>query len=383
MHPIRSLLIILLLVPLLVACGGTPPPAAEADSAPAGATSGTPVDGVDRAQLADTLYFYNWGDFIEPSLLEQFEAEYGVRVVNDLYDSNEDMIAKVRTGSSGYDIVVPSDYAVQMLIEENLLQPLDKMLLDNLRHIDPDYLNTYFDPGNTYSVPYMFGLTGIAYNSDIFPEGVTSWATLFDAAQMEAQRGKFSMLDDERETPGAALKFLGYSYNATEPEALAQAQALLIAQKPFLASYNSADTNRKLASGEYVIAHSWSGSALQARLGMEGEFSGNPAIDFVIPEEGGAIWMDNLAILGESPNAYTAHVFINFLLRPDVAAQNADYVGYITPNEAAIPLMSEEVQALYAAGFAPNDELLSRLEWIERTEATAVFTDLWTVVKGE
>ncbi|RRR68971.1 MAG: spermidine/putrescine ABC transporter substrate-binding protein [Candidatus Viridilinea halotolerans] len=381
MHPIRSLLLVLLLVPILAACGDTPP--TTAIPAPTDTTASNPVDGVDRAQLASTLYFYNWGDFIDPTILDQFTAEYGVQVVNDLYDSNEDMIAKVRSGSSGYDIVVPSDYAVQLLIEENLLQPLDKLMIDNLRHIDPDYLNTYFDPGNTYSVPYMFGLTGIAYNSAIFPEGVTSWAALFDTAQMEAQRGKFSMLDDERETPGAALKFLGFSYNATEPEVLEQAQALLIAQKPFLASYNSADVNRKLASGEYAIAHCWSGSALQARLGMEGEFSGNPAINFVIPEEGGAIWMDNLAILSESPNAYTAHVFINFLLRPDVAAQNADYVGYITPNEAAIPLMSEEVQALYAAGFAPNDELLSRLEWIERTAATAVFTDLWTVVKGE
>ncbi|PDW03613.1 polyamine ABC transporter substrate-binding protein [Candidatus Viridilinea mediisalina] len=382
MTPFRSLFCLLLLLPLLVACGSEPttappPPALEA-------TDSTGLeDGVDRAQLASELYFYNWGDFIDMDTLAQFEAEYGVRVIYDLYDSNEDMIAQVRTGNSGYDIVVPSDYAVQMLIEEGLLQPLELERLDNLRHIDPDYLNTYFDPGNRYSVPYMFGLTGIVYNREFFPEGVESWAALFDPAQLEAIRGRFSMLDDERETPGAALKYLGYSYNTTEPEALQQAQELLITQKPFLAAYNSADVNRKMASGEYVIAHSWSGSAMQARLGLEGEFSGNPAINFVIPQEGGAIWMDNLAILSESANAYTAHVFINFLLRPEIAAQNADYVGYITPNEAAIPLMSEEVQALYAAGFAPDDALLTRLEWIERTEATAVFSDLWTVVKGE
>lgn len=384
MHPFRSLFCLLLLLPLLIACGSEPTTAPPPPPPTSDTTDSTVLDdGVDRSQLASEIYFYNWGDFIDMDTLAQFEAEYGVRVIYDVYDSNEDMMAKVRAGNSGYDIVVPSDYAVQMLIEEGLLQPLDHDRLENLRHIDPDYLNTYFDPDNRYSVPYMFGLTGIAYNSEFFPDGVTSWAALFDLEQLAAIRGQFSMLDDERETPGAALKFLGHSYNTTAPEALQQAQELLIAQKPFLAAYNSADVNRKMASGEYVIAHCWSGSAMQARTGLDGEFSGNPAINFVIPQEGGAIWMDNLAILSESANAYSAHVLINFLMRPEIAAQNADYVGYITPNQAAIPLMSEEVQTLYATGFAPDDELLTRLEWIERTEATAVFTDLWTVVKGE
>ena len=122
---------------------------------------------------------------------------------------------------------------------------------------------------------------------------------------------------------------------------------------------------------------------MQARNGLGDEFSGNPAIDFVIPKEGGTIWMDNLVILNDSPNAYTAHVFINFLMRPEIAARNAGYVGYITPNAAAVPLLPQEVQDLYAAGFAPNEELLKRLEWIERSAETVAFTDLWTAVKGE
>lgn len=384
----RFLLLLALLLPLLAACGGTPaatqPPSDDPyASGTTDSPGAAPSDGVDRSRLSNELYFFNWGDYIDLDTLAQFEAEYGVRVIYDTYDSNEDMIAKVRAGNSGYDVVVPSDYAVQIMIEEGLVQPLDKSLLDNLGNMSPDYMGAYFDPDNTYSVPYMLGLTGLAYDSSAFPDGVESWAAIFDPAQLPAISGRFSMLDDERETPGAALKFRGYSLNETDPAALQQAQELLIAQKPFLAAFNSSDVNRKLASGEYVIAHTWSGTAMQARTGLDGEFSGNPAIEFVIPQEGGTIWMDSLMILSDSPNAYTAHVLINFLMRPDIAAQNAGYIGYITPVPAAIPLLPQEVQELYAAGFAPNDELLERLEWIERTEETAVFTDIWTIVKGE
>lgn len=381
----RTILLFAILVPLLAACGNqsTESPGNEYGSAPAPAADTPASDGIDRTKLASELYFYNWSDYIDPETLELFEQEYGVRVIYDTYDANEDMIAKVRAGNSGYDIVVPSDYAVQIMVDEELVQPLDKSLLTNIGSMNKNYLGVYFDPENRYSVPYLLGLTGIAYNSEFFPNGVDSWSALFDPANLSAIQGKFSMLEDERETPGAALKFLGQSLNTTDAALLQRAQELLIAQKPFLAAYNSADVNRKLASGEYVIAHAWSGMAMQSRNGLGDEFSGNPAINFVIPKEGGTIWMDNLVILSDSPNAYTAHVFINFLMRPEIAARNAGYVGYITPNVGAVPLLPQEVQDLYAAGFAPNDELLKRLEWIKRSAETTAFTELWTVVKGE
>ena len=381
----RTILLFAILLPLLAACGNqsTESPGNEYGSAPAPAADTPASDGIDRTKLASELYFYNWSDYIDPETLELFEQEYGVRVIYDTYDANEDMIAKVRAGNSGYDIVVPSDYAVQIMVDEELVQPLDKNLLTNLGSMNKNYLGVYFDPENRYSVPYLLGLTGIAYNSEFFPNGVDSWSALLDPANLSAIQGKFSMLEDERETPGAALKSLGQSLNTTDGALLQQAQELLISQKPFLAAYNSADVNRKLASGEYVIAHAWSGMAMQARNGLGDEFSGNPAINFVIPKEGGTIWMDNLVILSDSPNAYTAHVFINFLMRPEIAARNAGYVGYITPNEGAVPLLPQEVQDLYAAGFAPNDELLKRLEWIKRSAETTAFTELWTIVKGE
>lgn len=378
----RWLLLFALLLPALSACGGAAPasaPAPTSDSSGGAAAS----DGVDRSKLSKELFFYNWSDYIDPAILDDFEQEYGVKVTIDTFDQNEDMLAKVRAGNSGYDIVVPSDYAVQIMASEGLALPLDKSLLTNISHFDPELLGQYFDEQNTISVPYMLGLTGIAYNTDVFPAGIDSWSALFDIASLDAYRGKFSMLEDERETPGAALKFLGKSLNDTDPANMKAAEELLIAQKPFIAAYNSSDVNRKLASGEYVFAHTWSGQAMQARNGLGDEFSGNPKINFVIPKEGGTIWMDSLVILKDSPNAYTAHVFINYLTRPDIAARNTEYIGYITPVKDAIPLLSQEVRDLYAAGFAPNAELMQRLEWIIRDEKTAAFTDLWTAVKGE
>ncbi len=330
-----------------------------------------------------TLYLYNWGDYIDPELVEEFQAEAGVQVVVATFATNEAMIAKVRAGGSGYDIVVPSDYAVQVMVAESLLAPLDRAQLSNYGNLDPALLGLYFDRENIYSVPYLYGTTGIAYSRQVFPAGVDSWAALFDPAQLEAVRGQASMLDDEREAPGAALHYLGASLNATDRALLDQARELLLAQKPFLAAYNSGNFQRLLASGEYVLAQAYSGDALLARRGLEDEFSGNPDIAFVIPQEGGTIWMDNLAILADSPNIAAAHRFVDFMLRPAIAARNAEYVGFLTPNIAAREQLSDELKALYAEGFAPDDATYARLEWIERSAGSEVFSELWAEVKGK
>jgi spermidine/putrescine transport system substrate-binding protein len=331
----------------------------------------------------ETLYLYNWGDYIDPALLEEFTTETGIAVVVDTFETNEDMIAKVRAGGSGYDVVVPSDYAVQVMRAENLLAPIDRTKLSNAGNLDPQLQGLYFDPENAHSVPYLYGTTGIAYSKAQFPDGVDSWAALFDPAQLEAVRGKASMLDDEREAPGAALRYLGASLNATDAATLGRAQELLLAQKPYLAAYNSGNFQRLLASGEYVLAQAFSGDALLARRGLQDEFSGNPDIAFVIPKEGGTIWMDNLAILEESPRKEAAHRLIDFMLRPDVAARNAEFVGYLTPNVPARERLSEEMRALYAEGFAPDAATYERLEWIERGPGSEVFGELWARVKGE
>lgn len=416
----RAKLIPLLLAVLVAvaACGGTTqtpsptaapaapaptaaPAAPAATSAPAApATTAAPAAPagdlqVDRSKLSAELKFYTWTDYIDPSIIEEFEKEYGVKVIMDVFDANEDMIAKVKTGNSGYDIVVPSDYAVEIMWRDGLLQPIDKALIPNLANVDPELLNKYFDEGNKFSVPYMYGISGLAYNKAKFQElglpAPDSWSALFDVEQLkkyqekDRQQGGFgvSMLDDERETPGAALKYLGKSLNDTNPESLQKAEEILKTQKDYIAAYNSSDVNRKLAGGEYVISHAWSGMAMQARNGLGSEFPGNPDIVFVMPKEGGMIWMDNLAILRDSPHAYTAHVFMNYLLRPDISARNTEYIGYLTPNLKARDLLSPETKERYAEGFAPDAEMYKRLEWAVRNETTKAFTDLWTSLKGQ
>lgn len=371
------------LLPLLAACSQGQPAAEEPTAAPDGATTqaaATTADGVDRSQLADTLYFFNWTDYIDPAILDDFEAEYGVRVVQDLYDSNENMLAKIRAGNSGYDVVVPSDYAVQIMIDEGLVAPLDKDLLPNLTHMAEENLDLYFDPGNAYSVPYFWGTTGIAYNTTYFPEPPSSLDIFFERDKLEEIKGRFSMLDDPRETPGIALIYLGESVNTTDPQTLQRVEELLKVQKPYVAAYDSANVNLRLATEETIIAHIWNGDAALARAGIDDK-PGNPDIAFLIPEEGGVIWQDNLAILADSPNQYTAHVFLNFLMRPEIAARNSDYVLYLTPNKGAEPLLAEETQEIFASGIRPDEETIARLQWIERSEETSqTFSELWTRV---
>jgi spermidine/putrescine transport system substrate-binding protein len=337
---------------------------------------------VDESQLSDELYFYNWSEYIDPALLDEFEEEYGVRVIEDVYDANESMLPKIRAGNSGYDIVVPSDYAVEILLEEDLAAPLDKEMLPNLEYIDPDLMGLYYDPDNEYSVPYFWGTTGIGYNQTFFDTPPDSWAMLFEEENLEEIDGRFTMLEDPRETPGAALIYMGESINTTDEEALQQAEELLLEQKPYLAAYDSANVNLKLATEEVVIAHIYDGSVAQAIAGFEDK-PGNPDISYLIPDEGATIWQDNLVIVGDSPNTYTAHVFINFLLRPDIAARNADWVFYLTPNEAARSLLAEETRDLFEL-IEPKEADMDRLQWIERSEETdRLYNNLWTRVVSQ
>lgn len=346
-----------------------------------GSATGTTSAGTSGS--GGTLYIYTWSDYTDPDVIKQFEQEYNVKVVLDTFDTNEDMIAKVRVGNSGYDIVVPSDYAVDLMAREQLLALLDKAKLPNVKNMLPANMGQYFDPQNTYSVPYLYGMTGIAYNKKIFTTPPDSWAALFDTARLEPYKGKISMLDDEREAPGAVLRYLGKSVNDTDAAVLKQVQDILVAQKPFLTAYNSNDVNRKLVNGEYVISQAYNGMALQAILGLGSEFPGNPDIGWVLPKEGGIIWQDNLAIVKDSRNIELAHTFIDFAMRPEIAVKNSTYVGYLTPNAGAVDQLPKALKDLYAQGFAPDAEMYKRLERAKVTEGSAALTQLWTVVKSK
>lgn len=359
----RWLVLLALLVPLIAACGTTLPIAPDPTPTPSSPNGSLTID---RARLSDELNLYNWTEYIDPQILADFEAEYGVRVNLDLYESNTEMLDGIRTGTTTYDIAVPSDEFIPPMIAAKLLAPLDKTLLPNLQYQNPDLLDQYFDPGNTYSVPYFWGTTGIAYNQKYFAEPPDSWAVVFEPAQLDQLDGRFVMLDVPRELAEAALLYLGVSINEFTPADIATVEQLLQAQQPYVAGYTSTDTDDLLASEEIILAHTWSGTAGQAMAGSD-ELLGNPDIRYLIPQEGGTIWQDNLVILASSPHQYTAHVFINYLMRPDVAARNADWVLYLTPNLAAYPILTKETLTIYNTGLLPDPADMERLQWTNRT----------------
>jgi spermidine/putrescine transport system substrate-binding protein len=343
------------------------------------ATTGTAADSDrcgDSSQLASQISFFNWADYMDDDILDQFEEECGVRVNQDVFSSNEDMIARIQAGNSGYDLIVPSDYAVQIMVERGLLRELNLDNIPNLKNLNPDLMSLFYDPTNSYSLPYQWGITGIAYNRAYFDTPPDSWAYILDPELACQHRGFISLLDDEREAVGAALKYMGYSYNETDPGRHAEARDLLISSKNCLAGYNSDNFNQTLAGEEVILALAWSGGTALAT-------SENENVAFVIPQEGGAIWMDNLAIPIDAPNAYTAEIFINYLLDAEIGAQLSNYTYYFTPNLAAEPLLDEEYfEILTLGGMIVTDDVMARLEWIERDEFTIIFSDTWTAVKA-
>lgn len=376
--------LVLSLIALAFGCAGpsqpAAPPAAEqpAPTQPPATEVPQPTGfQVDRSRLVDELHVFHWSEYIDPAIYDQFEQEFGVHVVEDNFASNEDLLAKLQAGATGYDIIVPSDYMVAIMISQNMLAKLDKSNIPNLENLDPKFTGLPFDPNGDYSVPYQWGTTGIGYRTDLVDEEITSWASIFDPANAEKYAGKIAMLNDAREAMAAALKYKGHSLNSTDPAELDEAKAVLMQQKPWLAKYDSESYNDDLVSGDLVIAHGWSGDIFVA----QGE---DENIAYVIPEEGGVVWVDNVAIPATTTGdrQYTAETFINYLLEPEIGAQITNFVWYGSPNAAALPFIDEEIvgdPAIY-----PPPEVMERLEFIRDVgEATTLYDRLWTEIKSQ
>jgi spermidine/putrescine transport system substrate-binding protein len=355
MKKVIALVLATILVAGLAACGSTPEPA--------GAT------------LAEELHVYNWSEYIDPEIYDDFEAEFGVKVIEDTFSSNEDLLAKLQAGATGYDIIVPSDYMVTIMRELDLLATLDYDNIPNFENIDPKFLDPPYDPSNTYCVPYQWGTTGIGYDSEVFDEEPASWAYLFDPEMAGPYANQMSMLNDAREVFAAALKYLGYSLNTTNEQELEEAKQLLIEQKAWVSTYDSDGFEDLLAAGETVIAHGWSGDFFAAAEEAE-------QVWYVIPEEGGVIWTDNLCIPSSAPSKYTAEVFIDYLLRPEVGAKITNYTWYGSPNKASEEFIDAEI--LEEPAIYPPPEVMEKLEFIRDVgEATALYDRMWTEIKTE
>lgn len=318
-----------------------------------------------------TITVYNWGEYIDPELIKQFEEESGIKVIYETFDSNEGMMSKIEQGGTAYDISVPSEYMIEMMKEKNLLLPIDYSKIPNIKHIDPYFLDLAFDPSNEYSVPYFWGTVGIAFNPTLL-EGQTfeSWDDLWDPSLKQ----RVILVDSARETIGMGLNSLGYSLNSTDLNELRKATDKLKTLSPNVKAVIGDEVTQLMINNEAAVSLTWSGQA--ADMMYE-----NEEIDYVVPEEGSNLWFDNIVIPKTAKNIDGAHAFINFMLDPEVAAQNADYVGYSTPNLTALDLMDPEV--VEDERFYPDEETRSHLEVYKNLglELLGVYNELFLEFK--
>lgn len=317
----------------------------------------------------EQLNIFTWAGYVSDDIRNGFEKEFGVDVIVDTYASNEDLLAKLQAGATGYDVIMPSDYMVSILIKLDLLAELDRGAIPNFQNVSPLFLGKYFDAENRYSVPYTFGTAGIAYDSAVVQPAPDSWNVLWD----ETYANQFSMLDDQRETLGAALKLLGYSLNTTDVKELQAAKEKLIAQKPLVKQYKS-EAEELLIAGDVVMAHCWSGDAFRAAETRN-------TIRYVIPREGSSQFIDAVCIPKAAPHQGLAAQFINYLLRPEINAKITLFTKYGTCVPTArehLPQSLREHQFIY-----PPKEVLESLEWLKDPgDFTRHYNRAWEEIKA-
>lgn len=308
---------------LLSACGGS-----GGEEAAGGATL-PPMD----ETVPEEIVLFNWADYVAPSVLKSFEKETGITVKVVFFDNNEAMLSKLKAGATGYDCAIPTGYTASVLIKSGMLEPLDYTYLPNTKHTIKTFQNPVYDPGTDglhYTVPYMWGCAGYCMRTDILDDPITKWIDLWDPKY----KGQIDMMFDERETLGAALKVLGYSYNSTNEDELNAAADKAIEQKPLVNKYIITNSYREIVTGKAPITHCWNGEVVLA-YGAMGEGS-EKKMRYVLPEEGFSTWVDTVVIPKGGNSRYGAHLFMDYLLRPDIAAENAEWIGYLPTSQEAM-----------------------------------------------
>jgi putrescine transport system substrate-binding protein len=331
------------------------------------------------------LNVYNWSDYIDPAIIEQFTAETGIKVNYDVFDSNEVLETKLLTGNSGYDVVVPSAYFLERQVQAGVFRKLDKSQLPNLANMDPDLQQRVaaHDPGNEHAVIYMWGTTGIGYDAGkieaIMPDApVDSWSLIFDPAIVSRFKDcGVSVLEDPTDIVGTVLLWLGRDPNSESQEDLDAAEAALLAIRPYIRKISSAQVIEDLANGEVCIAVGYSGDVLQAQSRAE-ETGQAVDIRYSIPAEGALLWFDTLAIPADAGHPGNAHAFINFLMKPEVAAANSNFVYYANANSAATALVEEDLRN--NPGVYPTPEVKVRLQpnLTKSADFTRLLNRAWT-----
>lgn len=341
---------------LLAACGD------EEAAAPAAMDTTVP----------ESITFYNWADYMDPDLKQRFQDETGIEVKETFFDTNDDLLAKMKAGATEFDVVCPGGYIVSIMRQSGLLQPLDMSMIPSFSQIMPELQKPDFDDeadGNKYSVPYMFGTSGIGVRTDKVAETVTSWDTMWDP-KYERQ---LTMLSAERTVFGQVLLYLGYSINTTVEAEVDAARDKLIEQKPLVLKYEASGLARTMAEG-IPLVNCYDGDAAVAKRDI-----GPELLDYVVPSEGSVFWVDNLAVPNGAPSPYGAHLFIEFLTKAEIAAQNSTWIGYQTPNNDAFAMMDDPV----IAELRPTPEQWAAGEIVDDVgEFNSYYTNAWTQVKS-
>ncbi len=391
-YRLASLLVLLVLIGSACAPAATPteaptpsvaatvPPAAT--SAPQATDTSAPAATATLLKPTSTeLNLYGWTDYVPQQLLDDFTAAYGIKVNYDTYSSNEEMLAKIQAGASGYDLVIPSDYTVQIMVKQDMLEPLDKTQIPNFANLDPQFTNKSYDPGNKYSVPYQWGTTALVYDKAKVPFEPKSWKDLWDPRF----KGKLVMLDDEREVPGMALQMLGFDKNSTDPAQLKQAEDALIKLKPNILLFNSDDPETSILTGQ-----TWAGLVYNGNAALARQQATNPDdIQYICPTEGCGLWFDNLAIPKGAPHPDAALAFLNFMLEPKESILITKEFPYSSPNKAALEYFKQSDSQAYDAYLAfsatnpPADFLARAVEVQDVGDATKLYDQLWTSFKGQ
>ena len=341
--------------------------AAEAESAAAPAEA--PVKGSGKVVV------YNWGEYIDPDVLESFEEETGIKVVYDEFETNEIMYPKIAAGAVSYDVVCPSDYMIEKMIQNNLLQEINFDNVPNISQIGESYMkwSEEFDPGNKYSVPYCWGTVGILYNTTMVEGEIDSWDVLWD----EQYKDNILMQDSVRDALMVALKRKGFSMNTDSEDEIAQATQDLIDQKPLVQAYVIDQVRDKMIGDEAAIGVIYSGEAIYTQRE-------NPNLEYVVPKEGSNVWIDSWVIPKNAENKENAEIFINYMCRPDIAYKNFEYITYSTPNMGARELIEDEDIRNSPIAF-PSDEMLEGCETYHYLgdELDNLYTEYWNKVKSE
>lgn len=330
-----------------------------------------------RANLTsgtEQVIIYNWGEYIDPEVLDMFEEETGIQVIYEEFETNEIMYPKIQSGAIAYDLVCPSDYMIQKMIQNDLLQPLNFDNIPNAKNIGQVYYekSRQFDPDNQYSIPYCWGTVGILYNTKMVEEPIDSWTVLWDTQYKD----NILMQDSVRDAFAVALKTLGYSLNSTSIHELTQAKDLLVQQKPLVQAYVIDQVRDKMIGNEAAIGVIYSGEAIYTQ-------TENPDLAYVVPKEGSNMWIDSWVMPKNAPNKENAEKFLDFLCRPEIALMNFEYITYSTPNEKARELIEDPAIRNSEIAF-PVDSILSRCETFTYLgeDADEVYNQLWREVKS-